>query len=214
MELLDKLKEYCIEKSFALLLGGSFSKGTQNKYSDLDIVLMGKNVEGSIDEIVQLHGEPIITAIDVQKKVKTLYIVYKDGIYMDLEVRESISNEDVENNFKLLYKPNNYVIAKGDMNVCKEVNSKYLSKDLELQALIYFMFKLLMKYLAGKDISGLVNKINNYFNDMKIEININDIKDLPNAFLWLCNKYYVSYEVKNLMNTLLDNCKEELKYIK
>ena len=106
--------EFCNDGRFSMILKGSLAKGslakgTATKYSDIDLLILG-NVKGSkVDEIITLYGNPVMTNFTENPK-GILILVYQDNISVDLDLRETISQDDLMNSRILLKYDSNFIL--------------------------------------------------------------------------------------------------------
>lgn len=50
-----------VKNNFSMLLKGSLSNNTSTKYSDIDLVLFGTHIDERIDDLIVIHGKPVMT---------------------------------------------------------------------------------------------------------------------------------------------------------
>lgn len=84
-----------------MILKGSLTKGTATKFSDIDLIILGSIDSSKVDKIISIYGNPVMTNFTENPK-GILILIYQDNISVDLDIRETISQEDLQNSKVLL----------------------------------------------------------------------------------------------------------------
>ena len=90
---IDFITQQCSERSITALLKGSLVKGTAREYSDIDIILMGKNVIDCFDTIVGAFDGILLS--EHFTATSTYMVVYVNGLAVEYDVRRSVTDEDI-----------------------------------------------------------------------------------------------------------------------
>lgn len=139
--------EFCERNKLSMILKGSLAKGNATKYSDIDLIVLGDIDDERIDEIITLYGKPIMTNFTENPK-GILILVYEDSISVDLDLRETISYEDLQDSKILLKYDANFIISKKEIR--KRINSNYMpNRDLWYKTL-RLLHRATIKYLSNK----------------------------------------------------------------
>ena len=106
---IESVYEFCKNNRFSMILKGSLAKGTATKFSDIDLIILGNIDTHGVDEIISLYGNPVMINFTENPK-GILILVYKDNISVDLDIRETISQQDLQNSIVLLKYDTNFII--------------------------------------------------------------------------------------------------------
>lgn len=197
--------EFCKENKLSLILKGSLAKGTATKYSDMDLIILGNIKESKVDEIITLYGKPVMCNFTENPK-GILILIYQDGISVDLDIRETISQEDLENSKVLLKYDDNFIIN-DEKVIRKEITSEYMSIKPTWYKILRLLHKGIIKYLSNKrdsayefleEIKESLNSIN--INNLNFNNNFED--DIQRIFNEFCERYELDVKVKDLFNKL------------
>lgn len=121
---IESVYEFCKNNKFSLILKGSLAKGTATKFSDIDLIILGNLDSSKVDEIISLYGNPVMTNFTENPK-GILILVYQDSTSVDLEIRETISQKDLENSIVLLRYDENFIIDNKNI-IRKQIESNYM----------------------------------------------------------------------------------------
>ena len=123
---IDSVYRFCEKNEFSMILKGSLAKGVATKYSDIDLIILGNITNNEVDELITLYDIPIMTNFTENPK-GILILVYPDNISVDLDIRETISQEDLINSKVLLKYDKNYIVSDEPV-IRREVTSDYMPK--------------------------------------------------------------------------------------
>lgn len=197
--------KFCRDNRFSLILKGSLANGTATKYSDIDLIILGE-IEGfKIDEIITLYSKPVMTNLTENPK-GILILVYKDTISVDLDIRESISQEDLVNYKVLLKYDANFVISTGKI-IRKQITSKYIPNRPAWYKTLRLVHRGIIKYLSNKTDNAydLLSEIKDSLNVLEIyDLNFNnnfryDIQSISHKVF---EKFKVDLQIQILFETL------------
>ncbi|MFD3157274.1 nucleotidyltransferase domain-containing protein [Haloimpatiens sp. FM7330] len=199
--------EFCRKNRFSMILRGSLSKGTATKYSDIDLIILG-NIRGSkIDEVITLYDKPIMTNFTERPK-GILILIYKDTISVDLDIRETISKEDLRDSKILLKYDENFIIS-DKTAIRKEIISKYIPNRPMWYKTLRLVHKGTIKYLSNKTdsaynlLSEIKESLTNFnMNNLKLNGNFED--DIQCIFNEFCEKFEVDLKIKILFEDLFN----------
>lgn len=207
---IEKMYKYCRENQLSMILKGSLLKGTATKFSDIDLVILGKISEQQADELITLYGEPIMTNYTENPK-GILILLYKDTISVDLDIRETVSSYELKNS-KILLRFDKNININNDEDIRKIISSKYIQSRPEWYKTLRLVHRGLIKYLSDKtdNAYGLLSEIKDKLNDLGIENvkYVNDFGiDIQSVFGEMCNRYDVDSNIITLFETLFKNFK-------
>lgn len=202
---LECVYEFCKANRFSMILKGSLAKGTATKYSDIDLIILG-NIEGSkIDKFITLYGNPVMTNLTENPK-GILILVYEDNISVDLDIRETISQEDLVNS-KILLKYDTNFIINNERIIRKQITSDYMPNRPVWYKTLRLLHRGIIKYLSNKTDSAynLLSEIKENLSILEIynlNFNNNFEDDIQCIFNEFCKKFKVDIQIKVLFNTL------------
>jgi len=107
---IEAVYTFCEENELSMILKGSLAKGMATKYSDIDLIILGDITREQVDELIILYGKPAMTNFTENPK-GILILVYPDNISVDLDIRETIDQEDLIDSTVLLKYDKNYIIS-------------------------------------------------------------------------------------------------------
>ena len=93
-EFIDFITRKRRQWSITALLKGSLVKGTAKKYSDVDIILMGRNIPGCFDAMI--GGFDRILLSEHFAVSSNYMVVYRNGLAVEYDLRRSVTREDIE----------------------------------------------------------------------------------------------------------------------
>ena len=118
---IEYIFKYCEEKGFSLILKGSLVKGTKNKHTDIDLIILGPITNDNMDDIISIYDMPVMT--NFTENPKGIFIlIYKNGICVDLELRETVLQEEIEKYIVLLRNNSNFLICDKIQTFCVVVH--------------------------------------------------------------------------------------------
>ncbi len=207
---IESLYNFCEVNKFSLVLKGSLAKGTATRFSDIDLIILGEVDSDKVDEIINLHGNPVMINFTENPK-GILIMVYEDSISVDLDVRETISNEDLSNSIVLLKYDKNFIINNKNIKR-KQISSKYIFERPEWYKVLRLLHRGSIKYLSGKRESAY-----NLLTEIKENIVLIDITDLcfnnnfeddiQSIFYRFCDDFDVDMQIKVLFSNIFKEFK-------
>lgn len=96
---IEFITQSCRERSITALLKGSLVKGTAKKYSDIDIILLGKNISGCFDDFVGAYNGILLS--EHFASLSTYMVVYVNGLAVEYDIRKSITESDIKTAYAL-----------------------------------------------------------------------------------------------------------------
>lgn len=202
---IEAIHKFCKKNRLSMILKGSLAKGTATKFSDIDLIILG-NLHGSkVDEIISLYGNPVMTNFTENPK-GILILVYEDSISVDLEIRETISQQDLENSIVLLRYDENFVIDNKNI-IRKQIESNYMPNRPEWYKVLRLLHRGTIKYLSNKTHSAyeLLDEIK----ESLITLGIRDLsysnnfeEDIKLIFHRFCREFQVDSQIKDLFHNL------------
>lgn len=208
---IETVYNFCKSNEFSMILKGSLAKGTATKFSDIDLIILGNIDSSKIDELISIYGNPVMTNF-TEKPKGILILVYQDNISVDLDIRETISQQDLQNSIVVLKYDINFIIDNKKI-VRKQVKSEYIPNRPEWYKTLRLLHRGIIKYLCNKTDSAyeLLEEIKGSLTSLKItDLNFNgnfedDIKCIFNKF---CNSFEVDSQIKILFNNLFKEFKK------
>lgn len=202
---IESLYRFCEKNEFSMILKGSLAKAVATKYSDIDLIILGNITRDEVDEIITLYDKPIMTNFTENPK-GILILVYPDNISVDLDIRETISQEDLIDSKVLLKYDKNYIL--NDQSIIRRaITSDYIPNRPTWYKILRLLHKGTLKYLSNKTDSAY-----NFLTEIKEkldDININNLKfndnfeeDIQSIFNELCKRFEVDSEIKSLFYNL------------
>lgn len=202
---IDSVYNFCQKNQFSMILKGSLAKGVATKYSDIDLIILGGITRNEVDEIITLYDKPIMTNFTENPK-GILILVYPNNISVDLDIRETISQEDLINCKVLLKYDENYIISDEPI-IRRDITSDYMPNRPIWYKILRLLHKGIIKYLSNKTDSAY-----NFLSEIKenLEVlNINNLKfngnfedDIQCIFNEFCKRFEVDSQIKVLFYNL------------
>lgn len=144
-EYIDYMKGVCNKNRFSLVLKGSLAHGTAKPFSDIDLLLYGKVDSNLLDEIIS--GYDTIVMTNFTEKPSGIYILnYKNGISVDLDIRECVLSSEVENSVILC----DYGFKIADIIERSVITSSLMPERPEWYKTIRLIHRCCIKFLCGK----------------------------------------------------------------
>lgn len=202
---MEAFYEFCEKNRFSMILKGSLAKDTATKFSDIDLIILG-DIDGSkVDEIISLYGNPVMTNLTENPK-GILILVYQDNISVDLDIRETISQQDLQNSIVMLKYDANFAIDNKEI-IRKQVKSNYIPNRPEWYKVLRLIHRGTIKYLSNKTESAydLLEEIKESLIVLKItdlSFNNNFEDDIKCIFNKFCEEFEVSLQIKVLFYNL------------
>lgn len=202
---IESIFKFCKENRLSLILKGSLAKDTATKYSDIDLIILGNIEDSKVNELITRYGNPVMTNFTENPK-GILILVYDDNIAVDLDIRETISPEDLENSKILLKYDTNFIINNKEV-IRKEIVSKYMPNRPIWYKTLRLLHRGTIKYLSNKNHSAY-NLLSEIKESLTI-LNINDLdlknnfeEDIQCIFKRICKEFQVDSQIEVLFNTL------------
>ena len=202
---IESVYRFCEENEFSMILKGSLAKGVATKYSDIDIIILGNIARGEVDEIITLYDKPVMTNFTENPK-GILILVYPDNISVDLDIRETISQEDLIDSKVLLKYDKNYILS-AESIIRGLITSEYIPNRPTWYKILRLLHKGVLKYLSNKTDSAynFLSEIKESLNDLNInnlKFNDNFEEDIQCIFDEFCKRFEVDSEIKSLFYNL------------
>ncbi|MBC2578879.1 nucleotidyltransferase domain-containing protein [Clostridium sp. DJ247] len=196
---------FCKNNSFSMILKGSLAKGTATKFSDIDLIVLDNIYSSKVDEIITLYGNPIMTNFTENPK-GILILVYQDNISIDLDIRETISQEDLVDSKVVLRYDTNFIINNKRI-IRKQITSNYIPNRPVWYKILRLMHRGIIKYLSNKTDSAydLLSETKDNLIALKItdlSFNNNFEDDIQCIFNKFCKAFEVDSQIKVLFNNL------------
>jgi hypothetical protein len=199
--------EFCKDNGFSMILKGSLAKGTSTKFSDIDLIVLGNIDSSKVDEIITLYGNPVMTNFTENPK-GILILVYQDNVSVDLDIRETISHEDLINSKIILKYDNNFIINSRNV-IRKQIISKYMPNRPEWYKVLRLLHRGTIKYLSNKTGSAydLLQEIKDNLKKLEITDLVfnNDFEDdIQCIFNKFCKEFKIDSQIEVLFNNLFE----------
>lgn len=138
-------KKFASDNKIYILLGGSFSKGTETPFSDVDLYLFTDN-KIILHDFIYNYGRPIYISQTINPK-GIIIVIYENGVALDLEIAKGT----VESH--------NYFSLKTEEKFFIEINSDIADNFVLCSDKLYSTARLfhrsVTKYLSGKRELGI-----------------------------------------------------------
>lgn len=195
-----------------MILKGSLARGVATKYSDIDLIILGNITNNEVDELITLYDRPIMTNFTENPK-GILILVYPDNISVDLDIRETISQEDLINSKVLLKYDKNYIVS-DELVSRAEVTSDYMPSRPTWYKILRLLHKGVIKYLSNKTDSAFyflseIKENLNLLNINNLKFNDNFEEDIQCIFNEFCKKFEVNSHIKGLFYNLFKEFKSK-----
>lgn len=197
--------EFCKDNGFSMILKGSLAKGTATKFSDIDLIISGNTDNSKVDEVITLYGNPVMTNFTENPK-GILILLYQDNISVDLDIRETISQEDMVNSKVMLKNDENFIINNREI-IRKQITSEYMPDRPEWYKVLRLLHRGTIKYLSNKTESAydLLQETKDSLDKLKITDLVyknNFEEDIQCIFNKFCIEFNVDTQIKVLFNNL------------
>lgn len=204
-EYIELIYNYCAKNNLSLILKGSLAKGTASQFSDIDLIITGNIADKNVDEIITLYDVPTMTNF-TENPQGILILVYTDTISVDLDIRDTISSEDLTGSIVLVSHDDNLIL--NDSNVIrKKINSKYMPNRPEWYKTLRLIHRGLIKFLSGKKESAyeLLSEIREKMDILGmggvVYSNSFDL-DIKAVYREICKYYEVDKKIMDLFEAL------------
>ena len=202
---LEKVISFCNNKGLTLILKGSLANGTAQKNSDIDLIIMGNLNNVIIDEIITIYDKPIMTNY-TENPIGIMILVYNVNVSVDLDIRTSITEEELVDDVILIKGTEPIVISK--LPERSVIETEYIPIRPDWYKVLRLVHRSLLKHLSGKydDAIELAHEAREKMSkDLLIELdgNKNYQIDIYNIYSAVRNQFEVSPEMNNLFTKLL-----------
>ncbi|WMJ87423.1 hypothetical protein [Anaerocolumna sp. MB42-C2] len=205
-EYIEYMTEECTKYGLSLLLEGSLARNLGSKYSDIDLAMSGDITTELIDKIIS--GYDLLIMSNYTEKPKGIFILnYKNGINVDLDIRETFLSNEIESNILLC---NNGIVI-DDILKRKEINSEMLPSRQQWYKVLRLIHRCCIKYLCNKEeyAIGLCAEVKQALYEL-YNINLIDgniLSQMREALKLITDKENVDNEIIELFDDLLIKCK-------
>lgn len=197
--------QYCLEHKFSMIIKGSMAKGYATRFSDIDLIILGKLTNQNVNDLITVYGQPVMTNFTENPK-DILILVYPNNISVDLDLRESITTKDLKDSKILIKYDESFCLSEGRAKR-KSINSIYLPNRPEWYKVLRLIHKGITKYLSNKTDSAYI-----FLSEIKeklkligitnLKISDNFHEDMKNIFGEMCKKFNIDLEIKVLFKNL------------
>ena len=202
---IEAVYRFCEAHEFSMILKGSLAKGVATKYSDIDLIISGNITRTEVDELITIYDKPIMTNFTENPK-GILVLAYPDNVSVDLDIRETVEQEDLLDGKVLLKYDDNYILSYKPI-IRKVITSDYIPNRPTWYKTLRLLHKGVLKYLSNKTESAY-----NFLAEIKENLdalNINNLKfngnfedDIQGIFNEFCKRFDVDSEIKVLFKNL------------
>lgn len=202
---IEAIYNFCKENRFSMILKGSLANGTATKFSDIDLVILGNIDSFKVDEIISLYGKPVMANFTENPK-GILILVYQNNISVDLDIRETISQQDLVDSLVLLKYDRNFIINEKEI-IRQQIKSEYIPNRAEWYKVLRLFHKGISKYLSNKTNTAynFLEEIKEKLSNIQIadsDLNNNFEDDVRYAFDIFCKEFEVDPQIKMLFDNL------------
>ncbi len=204
---IESVCKFCEKNELTMILKGSLAKGTATEFSDIDLVISGNIGDSAIDGMIALPGDPVMTNL-TENPEGILILVYRNGISVDLDLRETISQKDLREGIVMTGPADNVAEADGEP-VRKKVNSKYVPERPEWYKTLRLMHKGTVKYLSGKKESayGFLDETKEKLPSLKVsglKFGVGFEEDMKRVFDEFCKEFEIGPDIKAVFYDLFE----------
>lgn len=201
-EYIEYMKKVCNQNHLSLVLEGSLAHGTAKVFSDIDLLLLGNLDVKILDDIISNYDKIIMT--NLTENPKGIYILnYKNGISVDLDIRESVLSGEIENKVILC----NYGFKVADEIERSTIMSRYMPERPQWYKTIRLIHRCCIKSLCGKAdaAEGLADEVCNLvcaLTNQKI-VESDSIKQrMSNSLHYINQNYCIDKSIIDLLKKL------------
>lgn len=203
LDYLQYMIHFCTTNKINLLLKGSVAAGTATKFSDIDIIVL----EDKMDMIEQMVSgyKKIIMSNMTERPKGILILIYEDGLCIDLDVRKSVTQEELTNSVVLNSENiDNYVRA--DLVRNEEVKIPSVPEREDWYKLLRLFHRSLIKKGCQKE-----KEAESILQEIRVETEMEDsvlwsgnyLDDMQLALEIMEKKYVIPVEIKALIQNLM-----------
>ncbi|MDP4146534.1 MAG: nucleotidyltransferase domain-containing protein [Bacillota bacterium] len=204
---IERVYKFCKDNGVSMILKGSLAKGIATKYSDIDLIILSRIEASKIDELINIYGKPVMTNFTENPK-GILILVYEDNISVDLDLRETISEEDLMNSVVILKSETSFNID--NKIVRNQISSNYMPNRPEWYKVLRLLHRGMIKYLSNKP--DIAYELLSEIKDSLISLKITDLSfnnDFENDIQCIFNRFCKDFEVDSRIKGLFNNLFKE-----
>ncbi|MDT8718468.1 nucleotidyltransferase domain-containing protein [Clostridium sp. 19966] len=205
---IERIYQFCKENRYSMIFKGSLVKGTATKFSDIDLIVLGNLDTHKVNELITLYGNPVMTNFTENPK-GILILVYQNNISVDLDLRETISMEDLIDSNVILKYDENFIIN-SEKAIRKKITSEYMPSRPEWYKVLRLLHRGVIKYLSNK--TGSAEELLLEIKDSLIKLGIGELNfnnnfsdDIQYIFNIFCENFEIDSQIKALFNNLFEN---------
>jgi predicted nucleotidyltransferase len=205
---IERVYKFCKDDRYSMILKGSLAKDTATKFSDIDLIILGSMDINKVNELITLYGKPVMTNFTENPK-GILILVYQNNISVDLDLRETVSQDELINSKIILKYDKNFIINNKNIRR-KQIASEYMPNRPEWYKVLRLLHRGIIKYLSNKTDSA--DKLLLEIKDSIIKLDIVDLdfsnnfrEDMQCIFNKFCEKFEVDTQIKALFNNIFKN---------
>jgi len=202
---IEYISGYCEENELSVVLKGSLADGTAKENSDIDLIVLGQITKTLMDMMISGYDTPVMTNYTENPK-GIFIIVYRNGICVDIDLRNSITPEELRKGTVLVRKDISFVLS-DTVNRKEEIDSTYLPDRPEWYKVLRLIHRALIKYLCGK-----IHSASQLLGEVLVSLDFIDIRhaetsgdfkrDVIEVFHRIDKKYNVGCEIRDLFKDL------------
>ncbi|WP_243156414.1 ElyC/SanA/YdcF family protein [Clostridium sp. C8-1-8] len=201
---IEAIYKFCKSNRLSLILKGSLAKGTATKFSDIDLIILGEVDNFITDELINVYGNPVMTNLTENPK-GILILVYNNNISVDLDIRNAISEDDLQDGLVLLKYSINFIV---DKNLTKNRSFllNYILEKPNWYKTLRLIHRAVIKYLSNK-----IDTAYNLLEEIKenlFSLHINDLvfnNNFEDDIQYIFSRISAEFEVDDKINSLFNN---------
>ena len=144
-EYIEYMISICNKNFLSLILEGSLAHNVAKSFSDIDLILCGNINSELFDSIVEKYNHIVMTNLTENPK-GILILNYENGISVDLDIRETVLQSELDNEMILC----DYGFDISNTKERKVIQSKWLPVRPDWYKTIRLIHRCCIKYLCGK----------------------------------------------------------------
>lgn len=208
-EYIEYIKRVCDQNRLSLVLEGSLAHGRAKPFSDIDLLLYGYVNDKLLDDIISGYDNIVMT--NLTENPRGIYILnYKNGISVDLDIRECVLSSELDNNVILC----DYGFKIADSIKRSVIISRYMPERAQWYRTIRLIHRCCIKFLCGKTdaTKALADEVCNavYAVTNQNTVQSDNIKQRMKDSLQCLNQVYF---VDNTIIDLLEELFQEMDYV-
>lgn len=201
---IESIYKLCKDNKFSMILKGSVAKGTATRFSDIDLIILGDIAGEKVDELITFYDNPIMINFTENPK-GILILVYQDNISVDLDLRETISQEELKDSIVLLKYSDNFIVT-DETIIRKEIVSSFTTTRPDWYKTLRLVHRGVIKYLSNKTDNAydLLSEIKEKLNELEIN-NLNFNNNFEDDVQCIFNELYKKYKFDSQIQVLFNN---------